>query len=182
MVIHKDKQKVEEWFKFLRNEICKTFEDIENKFKHSKIKNKPGKFKKKKWFRKNGGGGEMAIMKGRIFEKVGVNVSTVFGNFSKEFRNKIPGCKKSPKFWASGISLVAHLHSPYITAAHFNTRHIITSKSWFGGGTDITPTIKDTKSIKIFHNSLKNTCNNYRKNSYLTLLSIERIQLQHNNF
>ena len=168
MVNNKDKQEIEKWFKFLRNEICNTFEDIENKFQHSKIEIKPGKFKKKKWYRSNnGGGGEMAIMKGRIFEKVGVNISTVYGNFSKEFRNQIPGCKKSPKFWASGISLVAHMHSPHITAAHFNTRHIITSKSWFGGGTDITPTIKNKKNINLFHNSLKNTCNNYQKNSYI---------------
>ena len=167
MTIYNNKQRVEEWFKFLRNEICKSFEDIENKFQHPKIKLKAGKFKKKKWYRpNNGGGGEMAIMKGRIFEKVGVNISTVFGNFSKEFRNQIPGCEKSPKFWASGISLVAHLHSPHITAAHFNTRHIITSKSWFGGGTDITPTIKDIKNVRLFHNYLKNTCNNYQKNSY----------------
>ena len=105
-------------------------------------------------------------MKGRIFEKVGVNISTVYGNFSKEFRNQIPGCEKSPKFWASGISIVAHLHSPHITAVHFNTRHIITSKSWFGGGTDITPTFNDKKNINFFHNSLKKSCDHHNKKYY----------------
>ena len=132
MIVNKNKQEVEDWFLTLRNNICESFEEIEKEFQHKTIKKKPGKFNKKRWKRlKNnkGGGGEMSIMKGRIFEKVGVNVSTVYGNFSKEFRKQIPGCEKSPKFWATGISLVAHLHSPFITAAHFNTRHIITSKS-----------------------------------------------------
>ena len=89
-------------------------------------------------------------MKGRIFEKVGVNISTVYGSFSKEFKKQIPGCEKKPNFWACGISLVAHLHSPFIPAVHLNTRHIITTKSWFGGGTDITPTISDKKNITFF--------------------------------
>ena len=167
--LNKKKESVEEWFKELRNSICLSFEEIENKFQHKIIKKKPGKFKRIKWERlknKKGGGGEMAIMKGRIFEKVGVNISTVYGSFSKEFRNQIPGCDKSGKFWASGISLVAHLHSPFITAAHFNTRHIITSKSWFGGGTDITPTMPDTKNVNIFHNSLKKTCSQYNQKYY----------------
>ncbi|PPR31018.1 MAG: Oxygen-dependent coproporphyrinogen-III oxidase, partial [Alphaproteobacteria bacterium MarineAlpha6_Bin6] len=165
----KKKKIVEEWFKLLRNKICSSFEEIEKKHRHKLVNSKPGKFYKKKWKRlKNnkGGGGEISIMKGRIFEKVGVNISTVYGNFSKEFRNQIPGCEKSPKFWASGISIVAHLHSPHITAVHFNTRHIITSKSWFGGGTDITPTFNDKKNINFFHNSLKKSCDHHNKKYY----------------
>ena len=105
-------------------------------------------------------------MKGRIFEKVGVNISTVYGSFSKEFKKQIPGCEKKPNFWASGISLVAHLHSPFIPAVHLNTRHIITTKSWFGGGTDITPAISDKKNITFFHNALKKTCSDHNKKYY----------------
>ena len=169
MLINKNKKQVTDWFATLRDQICESFIEIENQFEHKSIKKKPGTFIKKKWKRlKNnkGGGGEISLMKGRIFEKVGVNISTVYGSFSKEFKKQVPGCEKSPKFWATGISLVAHLHSPHITAAHFNTRHIITSKSWFGGGTDITPTMPDKKNINFFHNSLRKTCSMHNKNYY----------------
>ena len=166
----KEKKEVEEWFRCLRESICQSFENIEKEFQNELIKKKPGKFERKKWKRfktsKKGGGGEMSIMKGRIFEKVGINISTVFGSFSKEFRKQIPGCEKNPNFWASGISLVAHLHSPFIPAVHLNTRHIITTKSWFGGGTDITPAISDKKNITFFHNALKKTCSNHNKKYY----------------
>ena len=166
----KEKKEVEEWFRCLRESICQSFENIEKEFQNELIKKKPGKFERKKWKRfktsKKGGGGEMSIMKGRIFEKVGINISTVFGSFSKEFRKQIPGCEKNPNFWASGISLVAHLHSPFIAAVHFNTRHIITTKSWFGGGTDITPAIPDKKNVAFFHNSLKETCSYHNKKYY----------------
>ena len=127
---------VENYFKSLRNNICANFENIEkSQVTGTNINQNPGKFRRKTWKRKadkgyaSGGGGVISIMNGRIFEKVGVNISTVYGSFSKEFRKQVPGCEKSPKFWASGISLVAHLHSPHITAAHFNTRHIIYSIS-----------------------------------------------------
>ena len=166
----KEKKEVEEWFRCLRESICQSFENIEKEFQNELIKKKPGKFERKKWKRfktsKKGGGGEMSIMKGRIFEKVGINISTVFGSFSKEFRKQIPGCEKNPNFWASGISLVAHLHSPFIAAVHFNTRHIITTKSWFGGGADITPAIPDKKNVAFFHNSLKKTCSYHNKKYY----------------
>ena len=166
----KEKKEVEEWFRCLKESICQSFENIEKEFQNELIKKKPGKFERKKWKRfktsKKGGGGEMSIMKGRIFEKVGINISTVFGSFSKEFRKQIPGCEKNPNFWASGISLVAHLHSPFIAAVHFNTRHIITTKSWFGGGADITPAIPDKKNVAFFHNSLKKTCSYHNKKYY----------------
>ena len=165
-----EKKDVENWFRDLRDSICNSFEEIERNHQNSLIKKKPGKFIKKKWHRlkskTKGGGGEMAIMKGRIFEKVGVNISTVYGKFPKDFKNQIPGCEKNSNFWAAGISLVAHMHSPFITAVHFNTRHIITGKSWFGGGTDITPTFPDKKNIHFYHDSLKKTCLNHNKKYY----------------
>ena len=160
-----------EWFATLRNEICFELEKIENKNNKAKIK-----FSRKKWTRdKNGsqnlGGGEMSLLKGKVFEKAGVNISTVFGKFTKEFKNEIPGTEKSPNFWASGISIVIHPFSPKIPSIHMNTRFIVTQKSWFGGGTDITPTDKkSSESIKIakyFHNELKHICEKYKKGSYL---------------
>ena len=102
----------------------------------------------------------MSIMHGRVFEKVGVNISTVYGAFPNDMKNKIPGAKLNPNFYATGISLVAHMHSPLIPSAHFNTRFICTSKNWFGGGADLTPTYlnKSKKISKDFHNALKKTC------------------------
>jgi len=109
-------------------------------------------------------------MHGEVFEKVGVNISTVYGKFSKEFRKEIPGANRNPNFWASGISLVAHTQSPLIPAVHMNTRHIITSKSWFGGGTDITPVFPKSMGAKIdakdFHAALKETCDKYNTKYY----------------
>ncbi|RST63830.1 coproporphyrinogen III oxidase, partial [Candidatus Aquarickettsia rohweri] len=116
------------WFKKLRDNICDEFEKIENEFGSSVS------FKRKKWYRDGGGGGEMSIMRGSIFEKVGVNISTVYGEFSDQFAKEIPGCENdNNNFWASGISLVAHMNSPHIPAVHFNTRMIVTTKQWFGG-------------------------------------------------
>ncbi len=161
---------IEKNFYNLRNQICSEFEAIENQLKpQPNINLKPGKFKRKTWKRKpdkgflSGGGGVMSIMYGRIFEKVGVNISTVMGSFTEEMKNKIPGAKKNPNFYATGISLVAHMHSPLIPAAHFNTRFIRTTKSWFGGGADLTPTyINRSKNVSnFFHKNLKNTCDKY---------------------
>ena len=149
------------WFKLLQNAIC---DDI-NKLEKNKTK-----FKTTTWQRnknKDEGGGEYRIIKdGKIFEKVGVNFSKVYGKFPKKFQKKIPGATKDPRFWASGISVVMHMQNPHIPAMHFNTRFICTKKNWFGGGMDMTPCIKDKKEKKYFHNELKKICNQHDKKYY----------------
>ena len=145
--IEEKKHHTAQWFKKLRDQFCSSFQEIDG-----------GEFKRKKWKHKGEGGGEMSIMKGKVFEKVGVNISTVSGQFSEEYRDKIKGTEKSPKYWASGISLVAHMNSPKIPAFHFNTRFLVTGVSWFGGGADITPTIVNEKDTKYFHAKMKEAC------------------------
>jgi coproporphyrinogen III oxidase len=110
----------------------------------------------------------MAVMKGRVFEKVGVNISTVYGTFSDEFRKQIPGAAESGAFWASGISLVAHLRSPHVPAVHMNTRHIVTSQSWFGGGADLTPMFPEAhaQDAADFHAALKGACDRFDAGYY----------------
>lgn len=148
------------WFTELRNMICDSYEEIEKEYaqKHNLH---PGKFERKKWDRELGGGGEISIMKGNVFEKVGVNISTVHGNFSKEFSKEIPGTEESSEFFATGISLVSHMRSPLVPAAHFNTRYIETAKSWFGGGGDLTPIFPLTSETEEFHKAFKNSCDKH---------------------
>ena len=149
------------WFKILQDTLCNEIEEIENK---KKI------FISKAWQRnkhKDEGGGQFRIFEnGKIFEKVGVNFSEVYGKFSREFRKNIPGADRNGNFWASGISVVMHMKNPHIPAMHFNTRYIFTSYGWFGGGMDVTPCFKDNKLKDWFHNELKKTCNRHNKNYY----------------
>jgi len=152
------------WFENLRNSICKEYEDIE--YKKSKKKTLFQKTNWKAGGSSKGGGVFSLIKNGTVFDKVGVNISTVSGKFNNEFRKKIPGALKNPNFWASGISIVAHMKSPKVPAFHFNTRFIVTTKSWFGGGMDMTPCIKDTNQKKYFHSKIKNMCDIHNKKYY----------------
>ena len=161
--IEKEKKFTSNWFVFLQKEICKQFE----KFEKNISKNNSNKFVKKTWNKENNieGGGTYYVLKGgAVFDKVGVNQSTVTGQFKKEFRSKIYGAEKNGKYWASGISVVAHMKNPKIPAIHFNTRFIVTSKSWFGGGLDVTPSYKDNKEKVNFHKKLMNICKKNKKN------------------
>ena len=165
----KQKQTAAEWFKTLRDQICASYEKLEQQCEGGNTSDlHPAKFERKTWQREGGGGGEMSIMRGgRVFEKVGVNISTVHGQFNKEFAEKIPGAKDNDgEFWASGISLVAHMQSPLVPAVHMNTRMIVTSKQWFGGGADLTPMFPNDNDTNTFHAALKECCDRNDENYY----------------
>ncbi|MBI1821246.1 MAG: oxygen-dependent coproporphyrinogen oxidase [Nitrospirae bacterium] len=138
----------EGYFQNLRDRICQAFESLDSHV-----------FERTSWQRPGGGGGVMSVMKGKVFEKVGVNCSTVFGEMDPEFGKKIPGYKDY--FFATGISLVAHMVNPIVSAFHMNLRYIETDHSWFGGGADMTPSIPIEEDITDFHRALKTACDKH---------------------
>ena len=153
------KEQAARWFATLRDQICTSFETIEAGLSGTENAEMPaGRFTRKIWERDGGGGGEMSVMHGRVFEKVGVNISTVHGTFSEEFRKSIPGADADGQFWAAGISLVAHPFNPHVPSAHMNTRFIVTSRAWFGGGGDLTPMLPDQAAAEAFHESMQTAC------------------------
>tara|TARA_Y100001936_G_C15882485_1_gene563544 strand:- start:74 stop:898 length:825 start_codon:yes stop_codon:yes gene_type:complete len=160
MDIELKKKLARNWFKILQDMICYEIEKLEGK----------AKFKSNNWKKnrkKDEGGGEYRILEnGKIFEKVGVNFSEVYGNFSEKFKKRIPGTKKDSKFWASGISIVMHMQNPHVPAMHFNTRYIHTSYGWFGGGIDVTPCFNEKKFKNWFHKELRKTCDRHNKKFY----------------
>ena len=167
LALDPQQQSARDWFESLRNRICAEFEAIEREA------GSDARFDYVAWDREapdlapgEGGGGVRGVMKGKVFEKVGVNVSTVGGAFSPEFAKTIHGASEDPHFFATGISLVAHMANPHVPAVHMNTRYLRTSKSWFGGGADLNPPLPREEDTAFFHDVLKAACDTHDADYY----------------
>ncbi|PCI61115.1 MAG: oxygen-dependent coproporphyrinogen oxidase [Kordiimonadales bacterium] len=171
--IEDKKIKAASWFKDLRDQICSSFEAIEDDYTGPLSDRDAGRFERKSWDRTNqgdgteGGGGTMSTMRGgRVFEKVGVNISKVHGTFTEEFARSMPGATEDPRFFATGISIVAHMNSPKVPAVHMNTRFIVTTKNWFGGGADLNAPLPNEEDTAQFHKAFQQCCDRHDPDYY----------------
>jgi len=156
------KERARVWFEELRDRIVAALEALERDYDDDDA----ARFERRPWQRPGGGGGVMSLLRGRLFEKAGVNVSTVTGEFSEEFRGNIPGAERDPRFWASGISVVVHPRSPHVPPVHMNTRHITTTRHWFGGAADLNPIRPDDSDTEAFHAALRAACERHDAGYY----------------